>query len=540
MHKTAVRSIPWLLMMLAVLTGGSSAVAQPIASSPARQRDLLAVASGDHFWIARIAREPDSIVTSIVYREKWAMTDWTTMQPIPDRVISMATSNDELLVVLSDGLWEIADGDDIRTGPPGEMWDAMLAIAAVDDAVWAVVRSTGASTQGSDATEPATQPAVLTASPLVPAGRLMICQYADGQWTHCVALPESVGDDPAQMALTVVDGLPVLAWRTADGRLSVSALSTDDRWSRPIVVSSSAQEMDFKLLTISSRAVLWISAPQPTTRPATQASGANISAAGPDSAGQILIGPDFVRRISLALPTSAAAGAGAQTLVAAFGNLRWVAYAGDRQVEQDYSLDQFPKSFPPAKMSVVQSPQPPVIPLTPWIVGDVGIVALAVAAGVRQRNAPKIPEQPEIKPRLAPMSVRFVAGLVDLAPILAVIAILHPTSNTNPLANIDYRSFSQLAQLSVTTYVLHTLIAEVICGQSIGKMVFGLRVMAIDGKPPRRWQLVARNLLRVFDVTLMGIPLLIIFITPLHLRVGDLVGGTVVAGDGEDDEGDEG
>ena len=133
-----------------------------------------------------------------------------------------------------------------------------------------------------------------------------------------------------------------------------------------------------------------------------------------------------------------------------------------------------------------------------------------------------------------------MAGLVDLAPILAVVAILHPANAGNPLANIDEKSLSALAELSVATYVLHTLVAELICGQSIGKMVFGLRVMGSDGNPPKLWALVMRNLLRVFDVTLVGFPLLIVFINPLHQRVGDSIGGTVVVGEGEDEEGDEG
>src|SRR5271156_3642635 len=118
MRKTAARLTVWLLALLAVLLTSPIAPAQPIASAPAKQRDLLAEASADHFWIARIARDPvdNSTFTSIVYREKWSgMSDWTQLPPIPDRVISMATSNGELLLVLSDGLWEIADGDDIRT-----------------------------------------------------------------------------------------------------------------------------------------------------------------------------------------------------------------------------------------------------------------------------------------------------------------------------------------------------------------------------------------------------------------------------------------
>ena len=83
------------------------------------------------------------------------------MPVIPDRVVSMATSNGELLLVLANGQWEIADDTDIRSGPTGSMWDTMVAIAGGEDAVWAIVRSSPASTEESEAlgtTNPSTEP----------------------------------------------------------------------------------------------------------------------------------------------------------------------------------------------------------------------------------------------------------------------------------------------------------------------------------------------------------------------------------------------
>ncbi len=530
------------LLFLLVLTGASGiAIGQAIAPGPARQRDLFAEAGADHFWIARVLRDPvdNSTQTLIVYRGKWSGNgDWTTLPVIPDRVVSMATSNGELLLVLTNGQWEIANDTDIRSGPTGPMWDTMVAIAGGEDAVWAIVRSSPASTEESEAsgtTNPSTEPIAEPATqPEVPA-KLMVCEFTNGNWTNAEPIPDGVSDDPGQMALTVVNGLPVLAWRRGDGRLCVSEMSGENQWSRPVVAPGLAGEGDFKLLTINDRSVLWVAPALPTSRPTTQSS----SGADVGGAGEVLIGNDFVRRIGLPMPGKLSVDIGSQTLVAAFGNLRWIGYAGDQQIEQDYSLDAFPQSFPAAKLSVVPSPKPPVIPLTPWIGGDAVLLLLAVLAAVRQQNLPA-PEpgadQRDGKPGLAPMGMRFVAGLVDLAPILAVVAILHPANAANPLANIDPQSLSVLAELSVATYVLHTLLAELICGQSIGKMVFGLRVMGSDGNPPKAWSLVIRNLLRVFDVTLLGFPLLIVFINPLHQRVGDLISGTVVVGGEAEDE----
>ena len=160
---------------------------------------------------------------------------------IPDRVVSMATSNGELLLVLANGQWEIADDTDIRSGPTDAMWDTMLAIAGGrgcglgDRAVFA---GEHAGERGAGTTNPSTEPRVSrrgTRDAAEAPARLMVCEFTDGKWTNAEPIPDGVGDDPAEMALTVVNGLPVLAWRMADGRLCVSEMSAENQWSRPVV-----------------------------------------------------------------------------------------------------------------------------------------------------------------------------------------------------------------------------------------------------------------------------------------------------------------
>jgi uncharacterized RDD family membrane protein YckC len=503
------------------------------------QRDLLAEAGEQHFWIARVAT--DSTQTAIVYRSQWTgNADWTPLPVISDRVVSMATSNGELLLALANGQWEIADGQDIRSGPTDGLWDAMLAVANGQDTVWAIVRCSPASAtnpstiptaEQTTRSEAETQRSEAETQRSEPESRLMVCQFSDGKWTQPRPLPAGVSDDPAQMALGVVEEMPVLAWRTAPARLCVSQLTAQYEWTRPVLVNVPADQFDFKLLAIHGRGVLWVAASPPTTRPTTQPWAAG--------AGEVLIGNDFSRRIALKMPATLPSNLGPQTLVSAFGNLRWIAYAGDQQIEQDFSLDDFPKSFPPAaKMSAVPSAKPPVIPLMPWIGGDAIMVLLAALAAVRQRKLSESEtpaERGDAKPRLAPLGVRFVAGLVDLAPILAVVALVQPANVPNPLLAMG-KSLGELLWLSLAAYVLHTLVAELICGQSIGKMVFALRVVDLKGKTPTAGAIILRNLLRAADVTL-GLPLLIVLLTPLRQRVGDLIAGTVVVSrDGEEEE----
>jgi uncharacterized RDD family membrane protein YckC len=259
-----------------------------------------------------------------------------------------------------------------------------------------------------------------------------------------------------------------------------------------------------------------------------------------------LIGDDYVHRLPLVMPTTMPSAVASQTLVKAFGNLRWLAYAGDQQIEQDFSLQSFPESFPPAtKMSVVANPKPAVIPLLPWIGGDAVLVLVAIMAAIRQRQLSVLVAAPAAgearageargRPQLAPLGVRFVAGLVDLAPILAVIAIIHPANPSNPLASVDAKSLQYLTELATVAYVLHTLAAEVICGQSLGKMAFGLRVVKPDGGTPSAVAFLVRNLLRTIDVALV-LPLVTVLISPLRQRVGDMAAGTVVIGPEEEGE----
>jgi uncharacterized RDD family membrane protein YckC len=566
-----MRNIPSrFLIKLAAILAGLAVLLLPAPQAPAaagapslalappalRQRDVLAAAGEDHFWICRVAREPqdNTAQSTIVFRPRVSNNnDWTALPPVPDRVASIAASDGELLIVLANGQWEIANDNDLRSGPTDASWDSMQAIAADGDTVWAVVRGSLPATQpGTPSTRPSTQAAAEISQPAAPENpqahsgemRLMICQFQGGAWSRPVPVPAGVIDDPAAISLAVIKGLPMLAWRTAGG-INVSHMSTDGKWSAAALVAAPREPVDFKLLSINQsinqRGLLWIALPQPTTRPASNGASGSSSA----TAGDVIVENDWQHRITLTVPGKLPPNITCQTLVDAFGNLRWIALAGDQQLEQDYSLDKFPQSFEPARQSAVPGPRPTVIPLVPWIGGYSALLAITGILAIRQKSLPPPkPPQTDARPRLAPLGVRFVAGLVDLAPMLAVVAILHPASAANALASIDAKSLADLSWLSLATYILHTLLAEMICGQSLGKMIFTLRVVGADGRPPKLTAIILRNLLRIIDVTLI-LPLLIVFLTPLQQRVGDIVGGTVVIveaeesdnGDGEEPDG---
>jgi uncharacterized RDD family membrane protein YckC len=59
-------------------------------------------------------------------------------------------------------------------------------------------------------------------------------------------------------------------------------------------------------------------------------------------------------------------------------------------------------------------------------------------------------------------------------------------------------------------------------------MLTGLHVVGLDGRPATASALVLRNLFRIIDILIIGMPLALILFSPLRQRAGDLGAGTVV------------
>jgi uncharacterized RDD family membrane protein YckC len=67
-------------------------------------------------------------------------------------------------------------------------------------------------------------------------------------------------------------------------------------------------------------------------------------------------------------------------------------------------------------------------------------------------------------------------------------------------------------------------------GQTIGKRIFGLRVISEDGEPARFVAVIVRNLVRVVDFLpfFYGFGLVALIVSPRSQRLGDYAGGTFV------------
>jgi uncharacterized RDD family membrane protein YckC len=526
----------------------SSAVAAPATPATAPSSDaassplphaLLAHGDHDHFWIASVGAATGDTgtheQTQLMVRGGYG-DSWTPMPPISSRAVCLASNDGELFVVLSNGQCMIADDQEIRMAAGSPQGGAVIAAANDPDAFWAIVLLNGAATEPSS-TQPENSAAATTQSTGQSAGqsvapsiapaitsaarKWMAYRLFEGKWIDAQNLPLEPADPLPPMSMTVADQLPVLAWQTPGGTILVSQLQHDHQWTRPLKVTTIKPGGAFKLLSNAGQPLLWVAA--------EAAAGAGVAPSTRPSAGTIYQGDHFSKVISLPLSASSPSisAAAVQTIAVAFERLRWLASADDRPpFEQAFELD----GRPIGEMAPVANIAPDETPLQPFLVAALAIVLVATGAAMMQRKIPAPDAAPPARapqPILAPLGERFGAGLVDFAPYVAAILLLHrlnPQVFTTPAGRPMVEKIMEMATL---TYIAHTMIAELICGQSLGKMLLGLQVTSAGGQPAKPGAIVMRNLLRVIDV-LMIFPLLMVVFSPLRQRVGDLAAGTIV------------
>jgi uncharacterized RDD family membrane protein YckC len=80
--------------------------------------------------------------------------------------------------------------------------------------------------------------------------------------------------------------------------------------------------------------------------------------------------------------------------------------------------------------------------------------------------------------------------------------------------------------ISIAVYLLHTTLSEIFTDRTLGKWLFGLQVVTVEGTAPNFLQLIIRNILRVLD--LLWFPLILVVISPLRQRSADIAAGTMV------------
>ena len=132
---------------------------------------------------------------------------------------------------------------------------------------------------------------------------------------------------------------------------------------------------------------------------------------------------------------------------------------------------------------------------------------------------------------VAPLTQRAIAGAIDFLPGAVAAMIIFRIAPQDLLNHRPGQSGGWYQMLPGTVaigiFVIYTLTSELFTAKTIGKAIVGLRVTTLDGQPPNVWQVIIRNLMKVFD--LIAWPLLIMpLIAPHCQRLGDLVARTLV------------
>jgi uncharacterized RDD family membrane protein YckC len=127
---------------------------------------------------------------------------------------------------------------------------------------------------------------------------------------------------------------------------------------------------------------------------------------------------------------------------------------------------------------------------------------------------------------------RMAALAIDLAPCLLVASLVSGVPLDQLLDHWPGVASAWEDMLpgaiAIALYILHTTIAEAIWRRSLGKTMLGLEVVTMTGGQPRLWQIIARNLLKVGDLTVFYILPVLVLVGPYRQRLGDLLAGTVV------------
>jgi uncharacterized RDD family membrane protein YckC len=125
---------------------------------------------------------------------------------------------------------------------------------------------------------------------------------------------------------------------------------------------------------------------------------------------------------------------------------------------------------------------------------------------------------------------RFLAWFVDMTVVASVATmLLYGMIAINPFTGLPNNSeggFDATVAMGLGIAVLYIWIFESLLGTTLGKLAFALQVYAPRHRMVGFWRAFIRNLLRPVDFIIIG---WILALLPGHRRLGDLLGGTVVA-----------
>ncbi len=286
-----------------------------------------------------------------------------------------------------------------------------------------------------------------------------------GQWECTAPLPEGITAADVQ-AMVLLDHHPLVAFAAPRHRVRVMSFA-NDQWKTSTEIGPVAPEASIDLLELQNRPIVAVQ------------EGSNISV--------FVRGEKWSPAIKLQ-PTAAMAKCPYRAVATGLGQLRVLCSTGpSKLVEQAYNLND---GTPSGNANVAVEPETIAVDRLTYVSILITMIAfLGVMFGAMGRRAAIAQAAGRVEElNLAPLGSRFAAGIIDAIPLLVVAMIASPsTTATADVANRLTVDQAMWLGIGMGIYVLHTTILEMATGRSLGKMLFGMHVVGLDGKPASIW-----------------------------------------------------
>ena len=511
--------------------------AQIVRAGP---NDLLAEGAGDRLWAAHVVQNADRQLPGqrTVFRARGAGESerWRQAAEVAAPASALTHRGSELVVLFESGEWKFVSDAGVRGGDrlPGDA--PVRALAGDGNSLYAVglahpmpttrtatrsatrraaaaaaaggAATTSAAVEIASAPTPPTTTAPTTASAQVPLG---LFRLERGEWVLVTPLPALLPQNQlTRLVLTIAGGRPLLAGLLRDGSIRTVELSRDHTWLDRATIRPSFEIQRMELLDYRGQPTLWL--------------------AGETGAGEIYLhdGSAWSKAIELKPGTTLGPGTD-RALAVAFGRLRLLYAGGDGKLfEQSFNPDGSADA-PPTQGTV--RPPPPDPRVMQFVqLGVMILLMFVMLSTLRRRGSIQEAMRRADRLSLAPLGSRLAAGLIDALPLLVVPAFLAYTEPTLVAAQLRLEdpAMQGWSVAATALYLLHTTVCELFFARTLGKLLLGMRVADLSGARPPAKAMVIRNVLRLVDLLLIGFPLIMVLLSPLRQRIGDVAAGTLV------------
>jgi uncharacterized RDD family membrane protein YckC len=460
-----------------------SATTQQVA--PLSGRTLLTEAGPGTYWLItrqRDEQQPERVVTLVRMTERGIgkLPRWQHVTRLSRSPVQVAAIDRRLALLFADHSWQLVWPGSVSQGPTMPEGRTLVTIASKGASMVALARSNES---------------------------LELWEFNSG-WQK-IGVLDGVKPD-GEFALAALTGGWFVVAQIQEEQVSLNLRERDGTWTPLPKIEGDEHEVEWvRVLTSTSPAVVV----KRVNRPAQLMVLSDNSGA-----------KKWVEEAALPTPKPVA---GLRTSLAEIdGELRLAWVENDSAYELAFSPQGKPVSSGPTVLSMPPDPNRVSLWQSAMTLAMLGLLAVALVS-TAWRPPPVVDEQ-SVLPAVASHTKRFIAGVIDAAPVIFTvfwIAFDAQSRGQDPAMGLSGRQ-ELLFGIGLLVYIVWTTVAEVVTGRSVGKWLLGLDVVDAQGNRPRVGAIVLRNAMRLLDIYLL--PLLLVFMTPLRQRLGDIASQTFV------------